>query len=94
MVCGENGDQLKDSLVYSRAYWVSESIIAWNVDVGTNGSSYLFASQNASLSVMEDDNDGIQGTVSALEYVYFTNGDLDSVKIFIFMVLLALCNRA
>ncbi|RVW97679.1 Pullulanase 1, chloroplastic [Vitis vinifera] len=26
--------QLQDSLLYSRAYWVSESIIAWNVDVG------------------------------------------------------------
>ncbi|XP_062091962.1 pullulanase 1, chloroplastic [Humulus lupulus] len=52
--------QLKDSLMYSRAYWVSESIIAWNVDVGINGSLYLFASETASLSVMEDDH-GIQG---------------------------------
>ncbi|PON33464.1 Glycoside hydrolase [Parasponia andersonii] len=53
--------QLKDSLVYSRAYWVSELIIAWNVDVGINGSLYLFASKNASLSLMEGEDAGLQG---------------------------------
>ncbi|EXB96160.1 Pullulanase 1 [Morus notabilis] len=46
------------SLLYSRAYWVSESIIAWNVDVG-NGSCFLFASKTADLSLTE--NDGVQG---------------------------------
>ncbi|XP_024032481.1 pullulanase 1, chloroplastic-like, partial [Morus notabilis] len=45
------------SLLYSRAYWVSESIIAWNVDVG-NGSCFLFASKTADLSLTE--NDGVQ----------------------------------
>ncbi|KAM6600703.1 hypothetical protein CsatA_020312 [Cannabis sativa] len=47
--------QLKDSLMYSRAYWVSESIIAWDVDVGINGSLYLFASETASLSITDGD---------------------------------------
>ncbi|XP_039024754.1 uncharacterized protein LOC120157801 [Hibiscus syriacus] len=47
----------QDSLLYSRAYWVTETITAWNVDVG-EGSCYLFASKAAALSVTED---GIQG---------------------------------
>ncbi|KAJ1435798.1 Immunoglobulin E-set [Sesbania bispinosa] len=41
--------QMQNSLLYSRAYWVSESVIAWNVDVG-NWSCYLLASKDASLS--------------------------------------------
>ncbi|XP_062156540.1 pullulanase 1, chloroplastic [Alnus glutinosa] len=41
--------KLRDSLLYSRAYWVSKSTIAWNVDVG-DGSCYLFASKTAALS--------------------------------------------
>ncbi|KAF5729467.1 hypothetical protein HS088_TW21G01633 [Tripterygium wilfordii] len=49
--------QLQESLLYSRAYWVSESIIAWNVDIG-DGSCYLYASKVAALSVTDN---GIQG---------------------------------
>ncbi|KAG6669765.1 pullulanase 1, chloroplastic isoform X1 [Carya illinoinensis] len=45
--------QLRDSLLYSRAYWVSESTIAWNVDVGDD-SCYLFASKSATLSFTDD----------------------------------------
>ncbi|KAM7268571.1 hypothetical protein ACFE04_010737 [Oxalis oulophora] len=51
--------QLKDSLLYSRAYWISESVIAWNVDIG-QGSCYLYASRAAGLLVTDDD-EGIQG---------------------------------
>lgn len=40
----------QDSLSYSRAYWVTESVIAWNVDDG-NGFCYLLASKNASLTI-------------------------------------------
>ncbi|KAJ4720700.1 Pullulanase 1 chloroplastic [Melia azedarach] len=47
----------RDSLLYSRAYWVSESVIAWNVDV-PDGSCYLYASKTAALSVTYD---GVQG---------------------------------
>ncbi|RVW39069.1 Pullulanase 1, chloroplastic [Vitis vinifera] len=62
---------LQDSLLYSRAYWVSESIIAWNVDVG-DGSCYLYSSKIAALSIgdsgitghdmtiqLEEDNGGL-----------------------------------
>ncbi|KAK9283626.1 hypothetical protein L1049_011876 [Liquidambar formosana] len=49
--------ELQGSLLYSRAYWVSKSIIAWNVDLG-DGSCYLYASKFAALSVTDD---GIQG---------------------------------
>ncbi|XP_010658333.1 pullulanase 1, chloroplastic isoform X2 [Vitis vinifera] len=61
----------QDSLLYSRAYWVSESIIAWNVDVG-DGSCYLYSSKIAALSIgdsgitghdmtiqLEEDNGGL-----------------------------------
>ncbi|XP_021690510.2 pullulanase 1, chloroplastic isoform X2 [Hevea brasiliensis] len=50
--------QLQDSLLYSRAFWVTKSIIAWNVDVGVDGSCFLYASQIAALSVTDS---GIQG---------------------------------
>ncbi|KAF3434074.1 hypothetical protein FNV43_RR25177 [Rhamnella rubrinervis] len=49
--------QFQDSLVYSRAYWVTESIIAWNVDAG-NSCCYLFASKGSTLSFTDD---GVQG---------------------------------
>ncbi|GLT70173.1 hypothetical protein SLA2020_422700 [Shorea laevis] len=55
--------QLQDSLLYSRAFWVSKNIIAWNVDVG-DGSCYLYASKVASLSVTGD---GIQGEDVTIE---------------------------
>lgn len=45
-------------MLYSRAYWVAESVIAWNVDVGKGFSCYLLASENASLTVA---NGQIQG---------------------------------
>lgn len=49
---------MQDCLLYSRAFWVTKSIIAWNVDVGTDGSCFLYASQNAALSITES---GVQG---------------------------------
>ncbi|XP_039071914.1 pullulanase 1, chloroplastic [Hibiscus syriacus] len=47
----------QDSLLFSRAYWVTKTVIAWNVDVG-EGSCYLYASKVAALSVTDN---GIQG---------------------------------
>ncbi|KAK4431017.1 Pullulanase 1, chloroplastic [Sesamum alatum] len=41
---------LQDTMLYSRAFWVSKSIIAWDVDAG-DGSCCLFGSKNATLSV-------------------------------------------
>ncbi|XP_031092052.1 pullulanase 1, chloroplastic isoform X1 [Ipomoea triloba] len=41
-------------LLYSRAFWVSRSIIAWNVDV-EDGECYLYASRDAKLSVTDDE---------------------------------------
>nr|GMD32141.1 pullulanase 1, chloroplastic isoform X1 [Ipomoea batatas] len=41
-------------LLYSRAFWVSRSIIAWNVDV-EDGACYLYASRDAKLSVTDDE---------------------------------------
>ncbi|CAN6704729.1 unnamed protein product [Malus baccata var. baccata] len=38
------GDQLQGGLLYSRAFWVSESIIAWNVDI-----NYVSAHDNETL---------------------------------------------
>ncbi|GAV67655.1 Alpha-amylase domain-containing protein/CBM_48 domain-containing protein/DUF3372 domain-containing protein, partial [Cephalotus follicularis] len=49
--------QLQDLLLSSKAYWVSNSVIAWNVEIG-ECSCYLYASEIAALSVT---NDGIQG---------------------------------
>ncbi|XP_073224055.1 pullulanase 1, chloroplastic isoform X2 [Cicer arietinum] len=50
--------QMENSLLlYSRAYWVSEFVIAWNVDV-ENGFCYLLSSKYASLSIS---NGQIQG---------------------------------
>uniref|UniRef100_A0A1J3ES24 Pullulanase 1, chloroplastic n=1 Tax=Noccaea caerulescens TaxID=107243 RepID=A0A1J3ES24_NOCCA len=49
--------QFLDCLLYSRAYWVTQGVIAWNVDVG-EGSCYLYASKIAALSSSED---GIEG---------------------------------
>ncbi|CAI0410883.1 unnamed protein product [Linum tenue] len=53
----ESQAQWENCLSYSRAFWVSESVIAWNVDVG-DGCCCLYASQTASLSVTDG---GIQG---------------------------------
>ncbi|KAE9589814.1 putative glycosidase [Lupinus albus] len=44
--------QMQNNLLYSRAYWVSESVIAWNIDdVGKEGFCYLLSSKHASLSI-------------------------------------------
>ncbi|KAL2525900.1 Pullulanase 1 [Abeliophyllum distichum] len=61
--------QLQDSLLYSRAFWVSKSIIAWNVDVG-DGSCYLCGSKNAGLSVA---NNQIQGDEVKIKLEASTN---------------------
>lgn len=50
--------QMQNDLLYSRAYWVSESVIAWNVDVGNEGFCYLLSSKDASLGIS---NSKIQG---------------------------------
>lgn len=57
---------MQDRLLRSRAYWVSESIIAWNVYV-SDGSCYLYASKNAVLSVTDD---GIQGLICFIFITY------------------------
>ncbi|WVY96594.1 hypothetical protein V8G54_028745 [Vigna mungo] len=49
--------QMQNSL-YSRAYWVTEFLIAWNVDVANEFSCQLIASKNASLTIA---NGQIQG---------------------------------
>ncbi|CAH2074179.1 unnamed protein product [Thlaspi arvense] len=49
--------QFLDCLLYSRAYWVTQDVIAWNVAVG-EGSCYLYASRIAGLSFSEDGIDG------------------------------------
>ncbi|KAK9755442.1 hypothetical protein RND81_01G025500 [Saponaria officinalis] len=50
-------DNIQGSLSYSRAYWPSKDIIAWNIDIG-DGSCYLYASKTAALTVTDA---GIQG---------------------------------
>ncbi|XP_031382512.1 pullulanase 1, chloroplastic, partial [Punica granatum] len=52
----ESTPQLQDSLLYSRAYWVTESLIAWDVDGDV--SCYLYGSRTAALALTDD---GIQG---------------------------------
>ncbi|XP_057979256.1 pullulanase 1, chloroplastic isoform X3 [Malania oleifera] len=49
--------QLQDSLLFCRAYWVSKSLIAWNVDTG-GSSCYLYASRRAALAITDH---GIEG---------------------------------
>ncbi|KAI9124603.1 hypothetical protein K1719_004525 [Acacia pycnantha] len=46
--------QMEDSLLYSRAYWVGKSLIAWNEDIG-DGFCYLLASRDASLSIANNE---------------------------------------
>uniref|UniRef100_A0A7N0RGW6 Pullulanase n=1 Tax=Kalanchoe fedtschenkoi TaxID=63787 RepID=A0A7N0RGW6_KALFE len=57
---------LKDCLSYSRAYWVTESIIAWNVDIG-DGLCYLYASKNANLLLSENEITGQDVKVRLIE---------------------------
>lgn len=47
----------QDSLSYSRAFWVSKSLIAWNVSV-QDTSVFLYASKESNLYLT---NDGIRG---------------------------------
>ncbi|KAK1283202.1 hypothetical protein QJS10_CPB21g00263 [Acorus calamus] len=47
----------KDCLSYSRAYWVTKSLIAWNVDV-EDASFHLFASKGANILITDQ---GIEG---------------------------------
>ncbi|KAH8501802.1 hypothetical protein H0E87_016540 [Populus deltoides] len=44
---------VQDSLLYSRAFWVTQSIIAWNADAVRDGYCYLYASQTAALTVTD-----------------------------------------
>lgn len=75
-----NCDQLQDSLFYSRAYWVSEFLIAWDVDGDV--SCYLYASRTAALTM--SNNDGIQGQyMVALAYDM-----LSLIHLLIFVVML------
>ncbi|KAK2634107.1 hypothetical protein Ddye_028899 [Dipteronia dyeriana] len=68
-------DEFRDSLLYSKAYWVSESIIAWNVD-DSYASCCLYASQTAALSVAQD---GIRGEDVRIELQEDSCGLLASV---------------
>ncbi|XP_044462126.1 pullulanase 1, chloroplastic isoform X2 [Mangifera indica] len=52
-----SSSQKQDCLFSSRAYWVSETTIAWNVDA-PDGFCYLYASKAAALSI---DYQGIKG---------------------------------
>ncbi|KAK1409637.1 hypothetical protein QVD17_36166 [Tagetes erecta] len=54
---------LQDSLTYSRAYWVSRSLIAWDVD-DVGGSCFLYSSKSAALSVAAN---GIEGHDLSIE---------------------------
>lgn len=65
MVAAETEEQLslsqfQDKLSYSRAYWVTEFVIAWNVDVNIEHHDYclLYSSKSASLLLTDS---GIQG---------------------------------
>jgi len=51
--------QMQNSLLYSRAYWVTESLIAWNVDVANGFSCQLIASKNASLTIANGQIEGL-----------------------------------
>lgn len=44
----------QEFLTHSRAYWVSKSLIAWNVDA-VDGSCYLYASRTAALSAVDNE---------------------------------------
>ncbi|KAK6929148.1 Glycoside hydrolase, family 13, N-terminal [Dillenia turbinata] len=65
-----SASQSQDSLFYSRAFWVSKSIIAWNVNVG-DGSCYLYASKIAALSLIDS---GIEGEDAKFKLVEVKNG--------------------
>ncbi|XP_059628366.1 pullulanase 1, chloroplastic [Cornus florida] len=75
-VVGPTSSSSQDCLLYSRAYWVSKSVIAWNVDAG-NGSCYLYASKTAALSFT---NDGIQGYDAKIELEGDNAGLSENVK--------------
>ncbi|CAN1238488.1 Pullulanase 1, chloroplastic [Linum grandiflorum] len=62
--------QLENCFLYSKAFWVCESVIAWNVDVG-DGRCCLYASWTASLSAADD---GIQGYDASIEIFEDSDG--------------------
>lgn len=62
---------MQEFLTHSRAYWVSKSLIAWNVDA-VDGSCYLFASRTAALSAVDNGIHGGQSTSSASQSWGFT----------------------
>ncbi|CAN1339603.1 Pullulanase 1, chloroplastic [Linum perenne] len=62
--------QLENCFLHSKAFWVSESLIAWNVGVG-DGRCCLYGSWSASLSVADD---GIQGYDARIEIVEDSDG--------------------
>lgn len=47
----------KVMLEQSRAYWISKSLLAWNVDA-IDGSCYLYSSRSASLSAVDNEIEG------------------------------------
>ncbi|KAL8247564.1 hypothetical protein R6Q59_008780 [Mikania micrantha] len=59
-----------DSLLYSPAYWVSRSIIAWDVD-DVGGSSFLYSSKSASLSVAGNIIEGVDSAPIVLFLTQF-----------------------
>ncbi|KAD7479993.1 hypothetical protein E3N88_03129 [Mikania micrantha] len=62
--------QTMDSLLYSPAYWVSRSIIAWDVD-DVGGSSFLYSSKSASLSVAGNIIEGVDSAPIVLFLTQF-----------------------
>ncbi|CAM8910611.1 unnamed protein product [Rhodiola kirilowii] len=62
----ESASDFKNSLSYSRAHWVSESLIAWNVDIG-DGSCYLYASKEANILLSENEITGQDVKIRLME---------------------------
>ncbi|XP_058080024.1 pullulanase 1, chloroplastic isoform X3 [Magnolia sinica] len=61
---------LQDSLSFARAYWVTRSVIAWNVDV-EDTFCYLYASKSAHLFLADD---GIKGQDERIQLELDTGG--------------------
>ena len=51
----ENADSVQDSLLYSMAFWVTQSIIALNANAVRDDYCYFSASQTAALTVTDTD---------------------------------------
>lgn len=72
-MCSCNIKVLQESLLYSRAFWVTKSTIAWDVDAG-DGSCYLYGSKTANLSVANGEIQGFVRTVVTLGNILFIYG--------------------